>query len=311
MNPTPNSANHSPILPTFIGIGAARSGTTWLSHWLSQHPDIWIPHLKELHYFSRSSKYFSTSFLGQASLPRRLFGRDTRSKEFHRQLARAIGRNIRHPSSERLRWEWKYFLSEVSDEWYESLFVGRPEPITGEITPAYALLDDADAANMQRQLPNTKFLYIMRDPVDRAWSSIRYHEKRSGSQLTSMSASDIEKHLSNDAIVGRSDFAGTIQRWRQALPQERFWLGFYDDIVKDPIRMLTGVYEFLGADVEAVGRDALKEINQKVNDSTAKEMPVNIRRFLSQQYLPALERLAKDMHGWPEKWYQDALTAAG
>jgi len=36
----------------FIGIGAAKSGTTWLSDNLRKHPDIFIPEQKELVYFN-------------------------------------------------------------------------------------------------------------------------------------------------------------------------------------------------------------------------------------------------------------------
>lgn len=36
----------------FIVIGAGKSGTTWLAGMLRQHPDIFIPERKELHYFN-------------------------------------------------------------------------------------------------------------------------------------------------------------------------------------------------------------------------------------------------------------------
>jgi hypothetical protein len=39
----------------FIGIGAAKCGTTWLAAMLMQHPDIFIPSHKEIHYFNRYS----------------------------------------------------------------------------------------------------------------------------------------------------------------------------------------------------------------------------------------------------------------
>ena len=39
-------------LPTFIGIGAQKAGSTWLHQLLSSHPDIYMPHSrKEVHYF--------------------------------------------------------------------------------------------------------------------------------------------------------------------------------------------------------------------------------------------------------------------
>ena len=40
----------------FIGVGAARCGTTWISSTLSQHPSIYMP-VKELHYFNRENRY--------------------------------------------------------------------------------------------------------------------------------------------------------------------------------------------------------------------------------------------------------------
>ena len=39
-------------LPDFLGIGAPKSGTTWLHHNLAAHPDLYLPEGKELHYFS-------------------------------------------------------------------------------------------------------------------------------------------------------------------------------------------------------------------------------------------------------------------
>ncbi|MDY6993754.1 MAG: sulfotransferase [Pseudomonadota bacterium] len=41
--------------PDFIGIGAQRSGTTWVANVMSLHPEIWVPPLKELHYFDSVS----------------------------------------------------------------------------------------------------------------------------------------------------------------------------------------------------------------------------------------------------------------
>lgn len=41
----------------FVGVGAARCGTSWLASTLMQHPDIFLPRKKELHYFNRDEQY--------------------------------------------------------------------------------------------------------------------------------------------------------------------------------------------------------------------------------------------------------------
>mgnify|MGYP001806257984 FL=1 len=39
-------------LPTFLGLGVQKGGTTTLQKLLEQHPDVFLPPAKELHYFS-------------------------------------------------------------------------------------------------------------------------------------------------------------------------------------------------------------------------------------------------------------------
>ena len=39
----------------FLVLGAQKCGTTWIHHVLSQHPDVFIPPAKELHFFNKSA----------------------------------------------------------------------------------------------------------------------------------------------------------------------------------------------------------------------------------------------------------------
>lgn len=41
------------VLPNFFVVGAAKSGTTSIYRYLRQHPDVYMPTVKELHWFSR------------------------------------------------------------------------------------------------------------------------------------------------------------------------------------------------------------------------------------------------------------------
>ncbi|MBL8806901.1 MAG: sulfotransferase [Rhodospirillales bacterium] len=40
-------------IPTFIVVGAQKAGTTWLYECLSEHPEAFVPRMKEVHFFSR------------------------------------------------------------------------------------------------------------------------------------------------------------------------------------------------------------------------------------------------------------------
>jgi len=54
---------YSMMFPSFLGIGAQKCATTWLSHNLSRHPEIWMPPRKELHYFDYRIKDPRTPFV--------------------------------------------------------------------------------------------------------------------------------------------------------------------------------------------------------------------------------------------------------
>ncbi|MEM1142992.1 MAG: sulfotransferase [Pseudomonadota bacterium] len=289
--------------PDFIGIGAARSGSTWFAKVIAQHPSVWVPHRKELKYFSREPKYLSSSYLSEPSILKRLLTMGRHSKKFRSELMRATARNLRHWSAEERKWDLKYYFREANDDWYLDLFSNRPEPVVGEFSPDYALLDDADAERMVDQLPTTKFIYIMRDPIDRAWSSIRYHERRTGARLTEMSNKQILEYLSNPSITGRSNFLQVVKRWRRLLPEERFLTAFYDDIQLGPELLMKRTCLFLGLDEEPI---TSMNLNARINESFEKEIPCQIRLGLCQYYIQDLNLLARELGGVTEGWLQRA-----
>ena len=45
------------MLPDFIIVGAEKSGTSSLCYYLSEHPDIFIPRTKEIHYFENKDNF--------------------------------------------------------------------------------------------------------------------------------------------------------------------------------------------------------------------------------------------------------------
>ena len=82
--------------PDFIGLGAQKSGTSWIYTCLSEHPEVYMP-VKEVQFFSQESNWskgygwyedilekcppgtkageFSTSYLVSAAAPQRIYQR--------------------------------------------------------------------------------------------------------------------------------------------------------------------------------------------------------------------------------------------
>ena len=63
-----------PRVPDFIGLGAPKAGTTWLAGVIARHPDVFMPEIKETHFFdypyeqypySKYEGFFSAARPGQ------------------------------------------------------------------------------------------------------------------------------------------------------------------------------------------------------------------------------------------------------
>ena len=60
--------------------------------------------------------------------------------------------------------------------------------IAGEITPAYATLDERVLRRIKRMNDKIKLIFVMRDPVERAWSAVNNAAKKGAAD-----ASTVEK----------------------------------------------------------------------------------------------------------------------
>ena len=290
------------IFPSFLGIGAARSGTTWIDKQLRRSPEIWMPRRKELHYFTRSLKYPSSSHLADKQLFKRLIGLQDYNLRFKRELIKAFGRDVIYLDLEQFKWDLRYFLGTYSDEWYLSLFKNYSSYVTGEITPAYSLLDDNDLKNLSSLLPDVKIIFIMRNPIDRAWSTIRYHEKREGKSLTSMPSSHVLDYLNRDAITSRSNYLDIIQRWEKYYPPQQIFIAFYDEITEEPKNLLDRLSDFLGIDNIPYSP---KDMSKRINESFASDIPDPIRESLNQKYREQIFALSEKFESYASKWLDE------
>lgn len=289
--------------PNFLGIGAARCGTTWLSNSLSSHPDVWIPRLKEIHYFTRSSKYLGPSQLQNGTVAQRLFSSAQPYRRYRRKLFRAIVSNIVRPSVGKLCWDANFLLRNPSDAWYASLFSQGFGKTTGEITPRYCILDAEDIERLKVLIPGVKIIFVMREPVDRAWSILKYHEKRWGQQLTCLPDAQLIERAMHPAILEQSDYESSLTRWRKVFPPEQLLTAFFDEIVENPQQLLARVCDFL--QIAPMPSSAVVEGGRKkVNASSDRQMPEALKAVLVDRYAAMIKRLGDAEGGHFKRWFE-------
>ena len=144
-----------------FGLGATKAGTSWLYRYLDAHPDCAMPTPKELHYFDRADGVFDVD-----QRP----GLEAKLKKLPEDDARA---SAMHAYLELLS------QPELSDAAYKHFVrkLGGDKPVFGDITPSYGLVS-ASMLKRMAGLAETRFVFLMRDPVARLWSNIRMQAKR-------------------------------------------------------------------------------------------------------------------------------------
>jgi hypothetical protein len=278
--------------PDFLVIGAQRSGTTWLHRVLRKHPELWLPPVKELHYFDQLTAG-------------RTWPHQRRWRRLHRTLM--SGRGILDP------WHLRYVFGKRNDEWYASLFrSGRSRgALTGEITPAYARLDEETFERIRRVNPEVALIFVMRDLVNRAWSSVNagFRKSRLAGPLTLTYALE---HSQKPGLVARSTYTETIRRVEAAFSPTQIHYCFFDELKDQPERFVTSVLTFLGVNSDGVGRLLPKgAVNSAAGSSP---IPFEFQHKIAAQYLPMVEELCQRFDGPPQKWrarYQKLLSKAG
>jgi len=297
---------HQPV--DFLGIGAQKAGTTWLWSMLRAHPQIWMPPKKELHYFDRSPAYPSPNLLATDRVLVRLLSLAPHDCDFRQRCFAHLRYALTQRDWLRLRWNLRYYFGHYGDEWYLSLFAAGAGRVRGEITPAYAILDPADVARVHRLLPRAKIIFLLRDPIERAWSQIRFEWTR-GRFTAIDDLASIREFIDAPFQTLRSDYLRTLGIWEAQFPREQMFIGFFDDIAARPSELLTRVLSFLG--VESDGGGVRKaELAKKVHISNEAKMPREARRYLAGKYLHDLEQLAARFGGHAERWLEEAAREA-
>ena len=292
--------------PDFLGIGAPRTGSSWLWLAMLEHPQIWMPPRKELHYFTRNEKYPTPGQLSKDYAWQRLFGRDQNCRKWKQELGKDVSRVL----DGRMKWAdvpWlvRYYFGTVNNDWYFSLFSAAPPgKVVGEITPDYGQLDWNDIQKLHALLPNVKIIYQMRNPVERSWSHLRFSLAKHGANINDLSIPELMDLLDQPSLQRSSDYVETLRRWRAVYPASQIHVLFYEQIEQTPQQLLAGLFQFLGVDDSFQVSEA--RLNSRINAARSKEMPAEIRRKLTEFHYPQVVELAPLVDGgYAEHWLEE------
>ena len=287
-------------MSSFLVIGAGRSATTWLYENLRKCASIWLPPVKELHYFDRNIKYPSPSFLNDKHFFQRMLSQKYYNKSFRKRMFKSIGKQTLKFNIQNLFWCLKYFSGTINDVWYLSLFPNNENVISGDITPAYQLLSVDDVRAVYNLLPDAKIIFIIRDPVYRTWSQLRKNRQNS------LPINEIQKILQSPDMALRNNYLDTIRNWKKYYPDNQFKLIFYDDIICAPADLLIGIFDFLSIDTEKSDVKFNGSIKIKINSSQPEEMNSEIKTLIMKNALPNLQELCGELGEHTVNWLSEA-----
>lgn len=177
-------------------------------------------------------------------------------------------------------------------DWYLSRMPEDPgDRVVLEATPSY-LSEPGVAERVARDLPNARFVAVLREPSARAWSNYWFFrqyglERRPWSQALDESV-DAADGQDLTGYVWRGMYGRQLARWDAAVGRDRLHVLLFDDLVADPQAAYDGVCAFAG-----IARSVLPE-SHAVNP-TRKPRSARLQVLLSS---PEAGRLRRRLFAW-------------
>lgn len=229
-----------------FGIGAQKAGTTWLADQIAASPDVYMP-IKERHYWDVIRAPYIQWDRPKRVEPEGIVDRELASLHVLRARLKHGRLGERRETARRARFRGPYGDHRT---YLATLAIGNPgRKVVGEVTPAYALCGRRTFAEMAELAPDVRFVFVMRDPVDRLWSGLRHRHR---SRIESGEWGERDLLAAFDALIDdpydpdfrRSDYARTLEELEAAVPGARILCLFYETLFEE--KAMHRLADFLG-----------------------------------------------------------------
>lgn len=291
------------MFPDFLYIGSPRTGSTWLYKNLEKHNGVWMPPIKEIHYFNEKELDVGTSLFHRAFDDSCWLNRRWRRllKEFLRQKTRNPTTITRQSS----QWHYRYFFSDRSPDWYSTLFDQRGTRVSGDMTAGYSILSRSTINEIHDLMPNTKLISILRNPIDRSWSHALKRIRDRGQTLEEADEKDLWKYLRSDDCRRLGLYTQHLDNWKHYFPSSRLFVGFFEDIIEYPRELIEDIFDFLGLPPSQIRSDknVFRKFNASMNNG---RIPEKYLLFLAELFHDELHELQKRYGGRASTWHDQA-----
>jgi len=257
-------------LPKFLCIGVQKAATSWLWVQLRSHPDVWMPPVKELHFFDhlfvpenrKWTGWHIKTHVGKTIKWHRENGKD--SGPYFDYLQGLLGEDM------------------FTEEWYRRAYSlpAAKTKMTGDITPEYCMIERKGVEYVRNLLGDIKIVIMVRDPVDRALSQIRMNAKNQKIDLASASLDQWMTLATDPVVFSRARYREFIPLWRETFGNANTLILRYTDVSKQPMKVLTQTECFLG-----IGSGKYAEVEKPIHASINKLAvpPLQVTTYLIEQ----------------------------
>lgn len=288
-------------------VGATKAGTSWLYRYLHDHPDCAMPAVKEAHYWDT----FDADRLEAQLVAYRVRLREMRALKVD---AADGGRGWQVENLNRRIKEMKALLATLEGDrtgdvaYADWLTGGRGDArVVADMTPSYATLPDETLARMLNLTSTAKFIFLIRDPLDRLWSHIRMQARRQRQdhEVYAQKSNNILYRMLNRGqethILERGDYPKIIRKLRRVIPEGRLLIQFAEDLFRP--EGIARLCAFLGIAPVAVG------VKQPVHEGPEVMMLDKLRPralgLLNEHY----EWVARNVGPLPQQWQDNRARA--
>lgn len=222
-----------------ICVGAMKSATSWVYHYLASLPGVAVSPLKEIHFFNTKFPANALGDMRSVMLKRLRYHMDREGDP----VENALCSPLLQASLDSVRMIY-------DDDGYFAHFarlVDDDTTILVDVTPAYAVIGPAGFDFMRAfcatQGVRLRILFLMRDPVDRLWSQLRHLQELNPEGRI---AERWAEALHSPQIMARADYLGTVSDIDATFPASDVLYLFYEDLFTAPA--LETLCAFIGAD---------------------------------------------------------------